>query len=65
MVLIAALLGLLAGLAAKAGMKPIAKFFGVIAFLLFMTWLFSGNGAAILDWFDNPSVPMPNVEMPQ
>lgn len=54
-----------AGLAKSARMGVVAKASGVIAFLLFMAWLFAGAGLAAIGWIENPSVPVPdNIPIP-
>lgn len=53
----AIILGVLSFIAAKAGYKGVSKVFGILGLLTFMTWLATGPGFVILDFFENPSAP--------
>lgn len=59
------LLGIFSIICFKAGKKGFGFFFGIFGFLLFMTWLRSGPGFAVLDWGTDPSVKVPdNIPLP-
>jgi hypothetical protein len=64
-VVIAVILAVLGYIAKKADMKFIARCLGVAAFLIFIGWLASGPGGAIADWFKDPSVDLPSVDINQ
>jgi len=49
----------------KAGKKGFGWSAGIIAMLVFVTWLRSGPGFAFLDFLNNPSVNVPdNIPIP-
>lgn len=49
----------------KAGKKGFGFTAGIVGFLLFVAWLKSGPGFNALDWFNNPSVDVPdNIPIP-
>jgi len=62
-VLISIVLAVFAGIAAKAGMKLVSKVMGFVAFLVFVGWLASGPGEAILNWVNDPQLDVPSVEI--
>jgi hypothetical protein len=62
-VLIAIMLAILSFIAAKVGMKLVSRVFGIVAFLVFVSWLASGPGGAIIDWIRDPQVDVPSVEV--
>lgn len=61
--LIALVLAVLAFIASKAGMKLVSKIFAVLSLLVFVGWLASGPGEAILNWINDPSVDVPSVDI--
>lgn len=65
LIVIAVVLAIFAGLAKSAKMNGVAKFAGIAAFLVFIGWLASGPGFAMLDFVKNPSVNVPdNIPIP-
>ena len=61
----AAGLALFTIIAAKAGSKGFAKFFGVLSFLCFVTWLASGPGFDFMNFVNDPKVNVPdNIPIP-
>lgn len=63
--LFALLLAIFSTICFKAGKKGFGLTSGVVAVLLFIGWLHSGPGFAILEWFNDPSVDVPdNIHVP-
>lgn len=44
--------------------KGVSMLFGVLAVLSFITWLKLGAGFDFLDFTENPSVEVPEIDMP-
>lgn len=61
--LIALILAVFSFIAGKAGMKLISRIAAWTAALVFIGWLASGPGPAIIEWFQNPSVDVPSVDI--
>lgn len=64
-VVIAIVLAVLSAISGKAGMKFVSKATGLAAILVFIGWLASGPGFALLEWINNPSVDVPSVDINQ
>lgn len=44
--------------------KGFAVLFGLLAIVSFITWLKQGAGFDFLDWTEDPSVPVPDIDVP-
>lgn len=60
-ILIAILLAIFSFIAKKADYKLVSRVLGVSAFLVFVGWLASGPGFAIVEFFQDPSTVKVNV----
>lgn len=65
MILGAVLCGIFSIIAGKAGKRGFSLMFGFLGVLLAVAWFNSGPGHTIINWWENPSVEVPdNIPIP-